>query len=155
MRTFSTYLIAGISVVAMCYAFYLSSETTARRIFLDDVMSRTMQKNTGVYNLNHNQKLLLEDWINNTFVLKNAPPPMKPASLTITENMSEGQAIKVSNGLIYEVSPADVPVAMTWLFAFPISIQEGDDPDYPLQMTNMNTNVSINVRLKTRPMKDA
>ncbi|HEY5260362.1 MAG TPA: hypothetical protein VIJ46_06910 [Rhabdochlamydiaceae bacterium] len=155
MRTIRTYLITGISIVAVSYAFYLSSATTNGRIFLDDVMSRTKQKNTGVYNLNHNQKLLLEDWINDTFVLKNAPPPMKPAMFTITENMSEGQAIKLSNGMIYEVSPEDVPVAMTWLFAFPISIQEGDDSDYPLQMTNMNTNVSINVRLKTRPMKDA
>ncbi len=155
MRTIRTYLIVGISVLAVSYAFYLSSATPNHRIFLDDVMSRTKQKNTGVYNLNHNQKLLLEDWINDTFVLKHAPQPAKPANLTITENMAEGQAIKLSNGMIYEVSPDDVPVAMTWLFAFPITIEEGDDPNYPLQMTNMNTNVSINVRLKTRPMKDA
>ena len=42
--------------------------------------------------------------------------------------------------------------SMTWLFSFPITIEEGEDPNYPLKLTNINTNVSINARSKRRPM---
>ena len=44
MRTIRTYLIIGISVLAVSYAFYLSSATPNHRIFLDDVMSRRSKK---------------------------------------------------------------------------------------------------------------
>ena len=154
MRHLRTYLITGVGIAAMSYAFYLSSESSSSDwIFLDDVMSRNMQKQTGVYDLNHNQKYFLEVWINDKFVLRESPPPPPQASLSMAENMEGGQKLMLSNGLIYEVSPADVSVASTWLSPFPIAIEEGDDVNYPLKLVNKNTNVSINVRLKTAMMQ--
>ena len=153
MRHLRTYLIAVVGIAAVSYAFFLSSEAGSDRIFLDDVMSRRMQKNTGVYDLDHNQKFLLEQWINDNFVLKNAPPPPPAQELSIAENMAEGQELMLSNGQIYEVAPADVSVASTWLFSFPVSIEEGDHTNYPLKLINKNTNISINVRLKAAMMQ--
>ncbi len=147
MRTFHTYLITAVSIGAMGYALFLSSETTPSRIFLDDVMTRKEQKATGVYNLNHNQKLALEDWINDTFMLKSPMPP-SAEDLSIAENLDGGQALKLSNGEIYEVAPADVEISSLWIFPFPIAIVEGENPDYPLMIVNKNTNVSVNVRIK-------
>lgn len=116
------------------------------RIYLEDVMSQEEQLKTGVYNLNHDQKLELENWINNTFVLKNstmAPNEEPIATLTFDLVLANGKFVQLSDQSLYEISPDDIPKTAVWLLPFPIALKASGNADYPVLLVNQNTGESV------------
>jgi hypothetical protein len=120
------------------------------QIVLDEVMSKDDQKKTGVANLNKNQKIALEAWLNNNFILKTEPEaPETPLSLSI--NIDNGKKIQLSDNSIWEVSPSDLPTSALWLTPFPVKITPSGDPNYPSLIVNLNSGVSVKARCISAP----
>lgn len=110
---------------------------------LDDVMGKSIQKRTGVVNLNHNQKLALEQWMNDTFLLKNPPKETRDQDLYITQNIDNGRKLRLNDNSLWEVSPSDIAIAELWLTASPLNIEPSEDPNYPCMLINIYTGVGI------------
>ena len=125
--------------------FLLSALTLQAQIILDQVMSKEEQKKTGVANLSANQKIALEAWLNQTFVLKQ-PDKTTNAQLSLSINIDNGQKLQLSDNSIWEVSPNDVPTAAIWITPFPIKISQSNDPDYPYLLVNTTTGQSVKAR---------
>lgn len=144
-----TILFSAITGLALAY----SPLQAQQQIILDEVMTRDDQKKTGVANLSRNQKIALETWLNNTFILKpkeQAPPPTAQLSLSI--NIDNGQKIELSDNSIWEIAPSDVPTAAVWITPFPVKITQSNDPDYPYLLVNINNGISVKARKAQAPM---
>lgn len=116
-------------------------------MILDEVMPRSVQRRTGVANLNHNQKLALEEWLNDTFVMKPAEDKTKMTQdLYISENIDNGRRLRLNDGSLWEIAPADIPTSALWLTASSLRIVPSNDPDYPCSLVNLTNNVSIKCR---------
>jgi len=132
-------ILALTSLILPCAGF------ATGQIILDEVMTREEQKKTGVDRLNFQQKVALENWLNQMFVLKAAPVnPQAPLSLSI--NIDNGQKIQLSDNTLWEVAPGDVPTSALWITAFPVKIIPSNDLNYPFLIINTNTSASVKAR---------
>jgi len=130
--------------------FLLSSQVHA--FLLDDVMSNEEQHRTGVYNLTHNQRAELEAWLNQNFDLRPKPSAREiPKELTLAENINDGHQLKLSDGSLYEIAPADVSRAAGWITPFPIQVVPSGDMNYPFKIINKNTGSSLKAKLISAP----
>jgi hypothetical protein len=129
----------------------------ANELFLNDVMPKDVQKMTGVADLSYKQRLILENWINDTFVLKNQPEKKKTGSesLYLSQNIDNGKILELSDGSRWEVAPSDVERASFWIVPFPLYFVDNNDPfdnvTYPKKIVNQNTNLGIKVRQVRAP----
>ncbi len=115
-------------------------------IFLDDVMNKEDQKKIGIARLSPNQKLLLENWINQTFVLKTVSTPQSTEPLTLSMNMDEGRKLQLSDGSLWEVDPTDIVQSSIWMLPATIMIAPSNDPEYSCFLINQNSGVSVKAR---------
>jgi hypothetical protein len=114
-------------------------------ILLDEVMSKEDQQKTGVKYLKREQKIALEQWLDQNFVLKtHAKVPEQKLSLSI--NIDNGQKIRLSDNSLWEIAPNDVSIAAVWITPFPIKIMPSNDQDYPCLLVNADTGVSVKAR---------
>jgi hypothetical protein len=144
-------LLIALSSLTLCL-----SQLHAAQILLDDVMPKDVQKRTGVASLSYKQKYYLEDWINETFVLKTeqatpeAPPQTEiQAPLSLSINIGNGQQLQLSDNSVWEIAPQDQAVSAGWLIPFPVKLTPNDDPNYPTTITDLNTGVSVKARKAT------
>ncbi len=127
-------------------------------ILLNDVMNKDLQKRTGVADLSYKQRLALEQWLNDTFVLKNDnEEKSEKKEIYLSQNINGGQQLELSDGSRWEVAPADVSRASFWLIPFPLKIVQNEDPkdnaQYPSVIINQNTGVGVKVRMTSPPEK--
>ena len=122
------------------------------RITLSDTMSIPTQKKTGVIDLSYQQKLALEQWLNDNFVLKNQPEAKKKVETEVylSQNINNGQKLELSDGSVWEVQPEDVNKASFWITPFPLEILPNEDPldntVYPKKILNKYTGVTVKVK---------
>jgi len=121
--------------------FLLSFSLQADIIILSEVMSKEVQKKTGVYDLNAKQKAALQEWLNEKFVLKSSvgseqKPSNKP--LYLSQNLDNGKMLKLNDDSEYLIAPEDVSFSALWITPFPIQIEPSENPDYPLKLINSN-----------------
>jgi hypothetical protein len=118
------------------------------QIVLDEVMSRDDQKKTGVANLSRMQKIALEAWLNQNFVLKSKEQATSPqeSELSLSININNGQKLELSDNSFWEIAPNDVPTSAIWITPFPVKITSSGDPDYPCLIVNLNSGVSVKAR---------
>lgn len=110
-------------------------------------MSTDEQRKTGISQLTDNQKQELENWINNTFVLKTAASTAHPpAPLTLQENLQGGAQLQLSDGSIYEIAPTDRAKATFWLTPITMTVSQSNDPMYPVLITNTLSGVSVRAK---------
>lgn len=115
------------------------------QMLLDEVMSKEDQKKTGVNKLNKNQKIALENWLNQNFTLKAATKEPQ-SELFLSINIDNGHKIQLSDNTLWEVSPDDVYTSSFWLTPFAVKIIPSGDPDYPCLIVNKDSNVSVKAR---------
>ena len=125
---------------------FASSLLSAKQILLDDVMSREEQRKTGINKLSATQKIELEKWINETFVLKAQSEEKPQGSLYLSLNIDNGQKLQLSDNSVWEIAPGDVQKASAWITPFPIEISPSGDPSYPSLITNKTTGESVKAR---------
>ena len=137
-RMFS--LIAALSI-ASCAIGYAE-------MLLNDVMSPDVQQKTGVQDLSPKQKMVLETWINDTFVLKTKGPetPKEISNLYLSINVNNGQQLRLSDGTLWDIDPADQTITATWITPFPVKIGQSGNPTYPTLLININNNVSVRAK---------
>jgi hypothetical protein len=110
-------------------------------------MSIEEQKQTGVYCLTPAQRSALENWIEKHCQLHCAEQRSAPTKgLSLYTNLDGGKRLELSDGNIYEVAPEDLAVSSSWVTPFPIKVESGSDPHYPLELTNIQTGRTIRVR---------
>jgi hypothetical protein len=125
-------------------------------IFLDDVMTPSVQKKTGVDGLSYRQRLALEQWLNENFVMKNQAEEKKISKgIYLSQNIDNGRQLELSDGSLWEVSPDDTTKASSWILPFPLKIEPNDDPvdkdQYPSKILNQNTGFSVKVKMVRAP----
>jgi hypothetical protein len=142
-----------LRIAALAGALAASTSLSAQ-MFLDEVMSREEQRSTGVYRLKPREKTYLECWLNENFVLKSAcsvrKSEKKARPVFMSINIRNGEQIKLSDGSVWEIDPADYPVTTGWITSFPVNIIRSEDMDYPFELVNLNTGVSARAR-KVQP----
>ncbi len=119
---------------------------SAQEIFLDDVMSKEEQKKTGIYKLTPNQKIELERWINQTFVLKAPKETVSTQPLSLSINLDNGHKLQLSDNSIWEIAPGDVQRASAWITPFQVKLTRSQDPAYPYLITNPVSGDSVKAR---------
>lgn len=127
-------------------------------IFLDDAMPREEQKKTGVADLSYQQKLALEQWLNDNFVQKKSGAEKssdgRPA-VYLSENINNGKQLKLSDGSLWDVAPQDANTASFWIIPFPLCFMDNTDTDkedYPKILVNQNTGVGVKVKMLKPPL---
>jgi hypothetical protein len=115
---------------------------------LDSVMDRTLQQKSGIAYLTRQQKSMIENWLNDTFILKPKQNSTNSAeySLYLSINVDNGKQLRLSDNSLWDVAPADQQTAAFWITPFPLKLSASNDPNYPMLMTNLNTNVQIRVK---------
>jgi hypothetical protein len=138
--------------VAATLCLGIQSTIHADEMFLNEVMPRDIQKKTGVADLSYQQRLALEKWLNDTFVLKNQPEKKKveASGLYLSQNLQNGKVLELNDGSQWEVSPEDSPRTAFWIVPFPLYFVDNtnalDKDQFPKKMVNQNTGVSVRVR---------
>ncbi len=115
------------------------------QILLDQVMSKEDQKKTGVDKLTKNQKIALENWLNQNFTPKVVTKESE-SELFLSINIDNGHKIQLSDNTLWEVSPDDVNTSSLWLTPFAVKIIPSGDPVYPCLIVNKESNVSVKAR---------
>lgn len=138
IRVISTVTIFAVTV------FY--SSKLLGTIQLQEVMTPDEEQKTGVSQLSESQKKELENWLNQKFILKNAPLAVS-SHVYLQENINGGTRLILSDGSIYEIAPADRAKAAFWITPAEVVIKPSDDPLYPSKITNTLTNASVNAKL--------
>ncbi len=133
-----------VSLLAACSIAYSASLNAL--IVLDDVMSQEDQKKTGVSSLTYQQKVALEDWLNQYCVMKKVKRQQKQKQLFLSINIDGGQKIQLSDNSMWQISPDDLPTAATWITPIPIQIVPSNYPDYPWLLVDTQTGVSIKAK---------
>lgn len=135
----------AIPAAALLYATIWHMPAIFSVIQLDQVMTPEEQKQTGVSNLTPAQKQQLEEWINSKFVPKpkESPPKVIPH---LAENLQGGSILKMSDGREFHISPADTNKTQFWITPVELKIEESDDPNYPVKITNPLTGTSVKAR---------
>ena len=130
----------------------------AEQFYLNDVMSKEMQKKTGVDHLSYKQRLALENWLNENFVQRSQPlEKKKTEAITLSQNIDNGKILELSDGSMWQVAPEDIERAAFWIVPFPLYFVENNDPsdmsEYPMKIVNQNTNLGVKVKQIRPPVQ--
>jgi hypothetical protein len=120
------------------------------QILLDEVMSRDEQQKIGVAKMSRAQKLALEAWLNQNFVLKTQTQE-NVSNLSLSINIDGGKKLELSDNSIWEIAPDDLQKSAIWITPFPVQIVPSGDPTYPCLIINTNSGVSV----RARPIQSA
>lgn len=149
LDSFTSRRLRWSAVALIC--LLLQAGLHAEEIFLNEVMSKEMQKKTGVANLSYQQRLALEKWLNDNFVQKNHQEKKKSEEeITLSQNIDNGKVLELSDGSLWQVAPDDVERAAFWIIPFPLYFVKNSDPadntEYPMKIVNQNTNLGVKVK---------
>lgn len=114
---------------------------------LDDYMSAQEQRTTGVINLTPDQKEALAGWLATQF--EPTPPPPAKKTMYLSENLSKGQILVMSDGSRYKINPNDISTSALWLFPISVEIGQSTDPNYPLTITNTSSKSVVRAQIIT------
>lgn len=131
----------SLFLLFLCCCYHL----LAGDILLDSVMSPEEQRSMGINKLSPLQKMQLENWLNNTFILKpSQTSTSKPLFLSL--NIDNGKKIQLSDNSLWEIDPADVKTSIVWITPFPVVIQPSDSVDYPVLIINETTGNKVKAK---------
>lgn len=123
---------------------FLYTGNVLGQLQVEDVMTKEEQKKTGISKLNPDQKKEFETWLNQKFVLKSTPVSL--ANVYVSENLDSGSRLRLSDGSLYEVAPADIQYSAGWLLPFGVQLDKTQDLNYPYILTNPNSNQSVRAK---------
>lgn len=129
------------SAALLCGTILYTSNAMAV-VDLDKMMSSEEQKKTGISSLSLAQKQALGQWISQKFT----PKINEKQPLFLDENINSGAQLKLSDGSLYDIAPADQPKATFWLTPFQVKLEPSGDATYPLKITNLVTGVSVKAK---------
>ncbi|MBS0654034.1 MAG: hypothetical protein JSR39_10985 [Verrucomicrobia bacterium] len=136
----------NLLIVSAVAAMLIQTTPSFALILLDEVMSKEVQKQTGIANLTPVQKAALEDWLNATFEIKSSKIEKQAPEVMLSINIDGGRKLQLSDGTMWEVDPNDVVQSSVWITPFPMRIVPSDSTDYPFLLVNKTSGVSVKAR---------
>jgi hypothetical protein len=137
-------ILRAISALTIFMVAIFNSNKLLGTIRLNEVMSSSEQKKTGISELTPLQKQELERWINETFVLKTVG--QTDTLPYLEQNLQNGSQLKLSDGSIYIIAPTDQAKTSFWLTPIPLKISSSQDHTYPVLLTNTLTGESAKAK---------
>jgi hypothetical protein len=112
---------------------------------LDFDMTPQEKKQTGIAKLSEKEKNALQTWIDNHYTKRSTPlqataPTSRPQ---ISENIRNGQAIRLTDGTLWTIRPQDTLLTQSWITPVDILVSQSGDPTYPYKLTNSLTGSSV------------
>lgn len=134
----------------ICALLFATFSLFAAEAF-DTEMSAEEKKKTGIDKLKPQEKAALQQWIDTHYQAKeqNAPNPpqvVKEITPILSENLLNGQYLRLSDGTLWNIRPADVPIAQLWITPVEIAVSKSASPFYPYKLTNKVSGSSILAR---------
>ncbi len=128
---------------------FLAAET------LDFEMSKQEKKQTGVNKLTDKEKGALHQWIEHHYTKRDLPIQAPLAARPqISENLQNGQYIRLTDGSLWNIRPSDTPITQSWITPTDILISSSGDAAYPFKLTNSLTGSSVYAqKADTLPLK--
>ncbi len=133
-------------IVSAIAALLIQTTPSFALILLDEVMSKDVQQQTGVYNLSHLQKAALENWLNANFEVKTSKVKQTTPEVMLSINIEGGRKLQLSDNTLWEIDPNDVSQSSVWITPFPIRIVPSDSAEYPFLLVNKTSGVSVKAR---------
>ncbi|MCI5052586.1 MAG: hypothetical protein MRY21_05560 [Simkaniaceae bacterium] len=130
-------------------AFALNQEP-AHSATLNQSMSIQEQKDTGVDQLNKQQRQNLETFLQN-YHLKaqrktTSKKTVKVSQSTLSLNIDEGAFIQLEDGTVWEIDPTYRDIAAGWLLPVLIVVEENPGSSYPYKLYNTKTKHTIEAK---------
>lgn len=116
---------------------------------LDHDMTTKEKKTTGVSKLSNQEKAALQRWIDARYEKRKqtwSSENIDKKHPTLSENLHNGQYIRLSDHTLWRVRPQDVPVVQGWITPAEITVTQSDDSHYPYKLTNTVTGSSIHAK---------
>ncbi len=115
-------------------------------------MSVDELKETGVSRLSPQEKMALEEWIEEHYDKKLTTQNSKQGPV-LQENLKNGRYIRLSDNSLWEIHPSDTPITQGWITPVQIKVSAANDTAYPYQLTNTLTGSSVRARKPVNPPK--
>lgn len=112
---------------------------------LDQDMTTKEKKVTGVSKLSNQEKAALQRWIDSRYERRSSPlsQDIDKKHPTLSENLRNGQYVRLSDNTLWRVRPQDVPIVQGWITPAEITVAQSGDSDYPSKLTNTVTGSHI------------
>ncbi len=127
------------------YPFLIAAVLAA----FDSGMSVQEMRQTGMVKLSAQEKLVLEDWIEQHYTKKFIAQNGQKGPI-LEENLKNGRYIRLSDRSLWEINPADTPVTQGWITPAEIKVTSSDDSTYPYNLTNTLTGSTVKARKSTQ-----
>ncbi|MBI5273840.1 MAG: hypothetical protein HY860_02160 [Chlamydiales bacterium] len=121
---------------------YSLNETPDQDAGLNNIMSPTDQKKTGINKLEKDERAQLEIWLQNYALSKTNPAnaeaiaSFKPFIAKLSINARGGEFLILENDTVWAVDPNFVVISSGWLSPIPIAVTLNLGSEYPFRLTN-------------------
>ncbi len=143
-RLFSLLTLATISTAAAV------NETPPHSQTLNQQMTITDQKATGVHELDKTQRENLETWLQNkslqTRPQKNHLEDQTVTNSTLSLNIDGGAFIQLYDGSVWEIDPKHRSVTENWISPVQITVEIEPGNDWPFKIINQSNNEIVYAR---------
>lgn len=140
----SNWISTLIGVTAAAYVFIAATPAKNETLF-DSWMTPEQIQKTGLLKLTYQEQKELLKWIRQNCV--NTKDERKPVSKDtypyVTETLSGGEILALSNGAKYRIAPEDRYLSSVWISPIPVEITASGDPDYPALITSRYSRSSV------------
>jgi hypothetical protein len=117
----------------------------AAALAFDSSMSDEEMEKTGVAKLTIQERMALQEWIEDHHSKKIVAQNKKSIPI-LQEVIKGGRFIRLSDNSLWEIDTHDTPITQAWITPTEIKILSVNDSDYPYTLTNSLTGSSVKAR---------
>jgi hypothetical protein len=123
----------------------------AAALTFDTQMSEKEKSETGIAKLTFQEKMALQNWIEDHQPSKKTGKEKKSDPI-LQEVLKNGRFIRLSDNSLWEIDPADTPITQSWITPIEIKATPTNHPDYPYHLTNTLTGSMVKARKTDNPI---
>jgi hypothetical protein len=105
-------------------------------------MSEKEIQQTGINKLTAQEKMTLQEWVDQHYTKKHLSNKKKSDPL-IYEVLHLGSLIRLSDDTLWEIHKENTLITQSWITPVGIKVTHNDDPKYPYTLTNTLTGSSV------------
>lgn len=134
------YFFVGLTIISSAFAA------------MDSDMTSQDKQQTGYSKLSPQERAALQNWVDKNYTTKPKGATGsnvmngKKQGITLQENLKNGGFIRLSDGTLWEVNPADTPITQGWITPVEMRVETSGDPVFPYKLTNSLTGSVVRVK---------
>lgn len=109
------------------------------------MMSDEEMEQTGIAKLTIQERMALQDWIEEHHSKKVVAQNKKSGPI-LQEIIKGGRYIRLSDNSLWEIAVSDTPITQGWITPTEIKVAPSNDPEYPYTLTNSLTGSTVKAR---------